>query len=1102
MESSDVSAGRKDLERNYNDFKDALSLEVAKSTLKHYSLERRAEILGTLSKLDFRSKHCEIRSRRIDRSADWLTRGNETYLAWRNCIRTTSEKEGEIPSVQTLWCPGLPGAGKTVLASAIIDDLRGHCTDSGDALAYLYCDYTRQSSEQNVENFIRDLSRQLAEAQKYVLHAADMAIRDKADDMQAKTMSSDQVDAFLVQTALPAFRQVFVVVDALDEFSSEHTDRLVLVRALLMLKSKTAKSNLKICITSRKADDVFARLQPAELIHVEADVQAIAEHVRVEVDKVRWERDDLSGWLQRDASLQNKIVNSIVEQSDRNFKLAELQTAHIVNQLSLAALRRSLEELTNDMDAYYALAIGRIRKKRQLDHVEAIIKLLTWLHFAERRFESGEIELALGDLEHASSLSELVDTSPNLGRLVSMSEGLITTDRLEYLDGSRVASRCNVSLAHETVWSYLENNPDSMHAEGENLLGVSCIRILNIDSLEKGDNEDYGSFCDLGSTEIILAESDVADGVEEDIDGKRKWWGLMEYSVQHVGRHLHHPMTPKTEELARSFCQATKAQRCVHFQYAVTGDRFRSFLQFSIARGWSDVTWLAIEEGHDLDDRSAIESAIRQRDLKVLRLLVDAQAYKDEKQPQTSEPITHSQVKEYQRLGRARIQPRRWDRESAVYEAMLIAAGRGKVECLKLLLSYCDLLLLGEDCPTDGDSTHDTTALSPCRKAVRSGHTEAAKLMLARQLSEVGCLSATYMADAAFFGHIATAKDLLATGVPLIGPSGTDCPALTAAIRYRQHDFARWVLENGAKKAIDYKDNTGMNALFHALDELDRNCKKKKKDSVYPLITLILESGAKVNDECRPNESSEDEISPLEYALLRWPDDEDLAALLIEYGANANAHDGRPMDLLLSHPSVSPDALRVLLEAGADPNGALPSSGKPILEAVTHHAPGIVEMLLHSGANVNSSDAFGESALFRSLRMSRRWVPLGVIDGDVARILVEAGATVNVARGACQVRPEDHVLLQSQKLRLAYGSGTDFFATHGLWENVQRHILEETGWRTLKSGCKDMPLHWAASAGLIEVVSKLVEHGALVDVRDGDEDSPLIGQHWPATQKL
>ena len=66
-------------------------------------------------------------------------------------------------SKQTLFCPGIPGAGKTILTAIVIDDLYNKFQDDGTVgIAYIYCNFRRQH-EQMTEDLLASLLKQLSQ---------------------------------------------------------------------------------------------------------------------------------------------------------------------------------------------------------------------------------------------------------------------------------------------------------------------------------------------------------------------------------------------------------------------------------------------------------------------------------------------------------------------------------------------------------------------------------------------------------------------------------------------------------------------------------------------------------------------------------------------------------------------------------------------------------------------------------------------------------------------------------------------------------------------------------------------------------------------------
>jgi hypothetical protein len=89
-------------------------------------------ILNWLTPIDYTSQQNDFISQRQAGTGQWLL-DSEQYQEWL-------EVKG-----QTLFCPGIPGAGKTILISIIVDDLNTRFyRDETIGLAYIYCNFRRQ----------------------------------------------------------------------------------------------------------------------------------------------------------------------------------------------------------------------------------------------------------------------------------------------------------------------------------------------------------------------------------------------------------------------------------------------------------------------------------------------------------------------------------------------------------------------------------------------------------------------------------------------------------------------------------------------------------------------------------------------------------------------------------------------------------------------------------------------------------------------------------------------------------------------------------------------------------------------------------------------
>lgn len=104
------------------------------------------EVLDWLSPLNFWIKQIDVFEKRHPETGTWLLQ-NDVFTEWL------------LGTGKTLWCPGIPGAGKTVLASVIIDYLEKNFASDNVGIAFVYCNYNDQN--QKVVNLIASLLQQL-----------------------------------------------------------------------------------------------------------------------------------------------------------------------------------------------------------------------------------------------------------------------------------------------------------------------------------------------------------------------------------------------------------------------------------------------------------------------------------------------------------------------------------------------------------------------------------------------------------------------------------------------------------------------------------------------------------------------------------------------------------------------------------------------------------------------------------------------------------------------------------------------------------------------------------------------------------------------------
>ena len=77
---------------------------------KHHNDEERRKIEDWLFPFDFAAQHNDFNGRRQEGTGQWLLNSKE-FRTWLDGTE------------QTLFCPGIPGAGKTIITSLVINEL-------------------------------------------------------------------------------------------------------------------------------------------------------------------------------------------------------------------------------------------------------------------------------------------------------------------------------------------------------------------------------------------------------------------------------------------------------------------------------------------------------------------------------------------------------------------------------------------------------------------------------------------------------------------------------------------------------------------------------------------------------------------------------------------------------------------------------------------------------------------------------------------------------------------------------------------------------------------------------------------------------------------
>jgi hypothetical protein len=214
-------------------------------------------ILDWLTPIDYAAQQSDFIGRRQEGTGQWLLESAEFHV-W---VETNK---------QTLFCPGIPGAGKTIITSIVVEELTTRFYDDKSiGIAYLYCNFRRQD-EQKVDALLASLLKQLAKCQPSLPNSVkDLYNRHKT---KLTRPSLDEISKTL-HSVIATFSMIYIVVDALDECQISDGCRSRFLSNIFNLQAKTTA---KLFATSRPIPDIekeFKGCLSREILASDEDVQ-------------------------------------------------------------------------------------------------------------------------------------------------------------------------------------------------------------------------------------------------------------------------------------------------------------------------------------------------------------------------------------------------------------------------------------------------------------------------------------------------------------------------------------------------------------------------------------------------------------------------------------------------------------------------------------------------------------------------------------------------------------------------------------------------------------------------------------------------------------
>ncbi|KAI1413270.1 hypothetical protein F5Y13DRAFT_198994 [Hypoxylon sp. FL1857] len=401
------------------------------------------EILEWLSTLESPKMHASIKQQA--QGGSWLLE-SELFRAWRE------------QDVNKVWYTGNPGAGKSVLASIIIDHLKSwaQCRSSQGnetAVAYLYLSYTPQPDMANLLGSILRQFQTNSDPDPEVLRKYREYRQGGKYSNKVQKPSLEDVKSLLSKVS--ANKTVFVVVDALDEFDVQK-------RGPLLKHIKEIKPDVKILVTSRVLE-YLKKLQEGFQI---GTIEAHDEDIDVYIEREIRSHPNLESF----PTLHDQIKTQVKRKSGRMFIIVRLHMEALGEVQVKADLEEALEKLPDSIDGAYKATLERI-KRGPVKSKDLALSTLGWVIHAQRPLSMRELQHALEIEKSPHRVGE--EYSLQESEIISACCGLLVQD----IDDT-------VRCVHTSASDFFARVKKIDFFNFDKQITLACARYLSIPSLQ------------------------------------------------------------------------------------------------------------------------------------------------------------------------------------------------------------------------------------------------------------------------------------------------------------------------------------------------------------------------------------------------------------------------------------------------------------------------------------------------------------------------------------------------------------------------------------------------------------------------------------------
>jgi ankyrin repeat protein/Cdc6-like AAA superfamily ATPase len=1018
---------------------------------------RLGKIHKWLSAPDPSTNYQKALKQRQDGTGLWFLE-SEQFTSWK------------IEAASCLWLYGIPGCGKTILSSAILQDLLRNCDDDpSKAVVYFYFDFN-DTQKQYVEKMLRSIISQLWQQALDIPASLDTLFSSHQDGQLQPSLEA-LID--VAHNMMQASPQIYIVLDALDECAQRPE-----LMEILLTMARWQLQNMHLIVTSRKERDIENSIKDfvgeensicLQDIIVDKDIQQYVQQ-RLSNDK------SLSKWREN-VALKQEIEDALmkgslgmyfypltrhsVSRADKStrFRWAVCQLDALGKCRNRATLRRSLATLPPTLDKTYDRILSAIKEEDS----EYAIRILRWLTFSAQPLSLEQVaEVIAIDVERDPAFDREEVLEDPLEAL-DICSSLVTTTTAE--DGGQFAV-----LAHYSVKEYLLSDRiqkgkaaqySMQSAICHSLIAKACLGYLlqfqYSESIPEGALEQFKlAFyaAEFWTSHASKSENRIVDISEialqllsvdnpaylnwiriHDLDSR---WILSSSQLDRMPDDVPAPL------YYLALCGLGGLMKRLLLNVGIDvnaqGGFYGNALQAASYRGHEYVVELLLDRGADVNaqggtDGNALHAASYTGHEQVVKLLlsqgadVNAQGGYYGNALQAASYEGSEQVVELLLDHGADV-----NAQGGYYgKALQAASYTGRERIVKLLLEQgADV---NAQAGTDGNALQAASA---------EGREQVIRLLLS-QGADVNAQAGYYgnaLQAASYGGHEQVVELLLSQGADVEAQGGHYGNALPAASSGGSEQVVKLLLDRG----VDINAQGGY--YGNALQAASARGRE-------PVVKLLLDQGANINAQ---GGNYGNALQAASYGGY-----EQVVELLLSQGADVNAQGGRYGNTLQAASyGGSEQVVKLLLDRGVDINAQGGYYGNALQAASYGGSEQVVKLLLDQGVDVNAQGGYYGNALQAASYKGRK---------QVAKLLLNQGADIHAQGGY-------------------YGNALQAASYEGS-ERLVKLLLEQGASVNAQGGKYDNALNTASGRGHEHLVKLLLDQGADLHAQSGDYGNAL-----------